>query len=210
MRRSVLYRSSAIMLATLGGSVALMGCGTLPPVGDPSNALARGEIASDQINWPARYRPEEATFFVHNQIEIQAPPEVVWDVLLQAETWPSWYEGASSVKVLTSGDGRLGADAVFSWRTMDLDFTSAVKEFVPPFRLSWESRRDSIKGYHAWLIVPVEGGSKLITDESQHGFLASMQGIFIPNQLHRLHDVWLREIKKKSETRGPLISSLGL
>jgi hypothetical protein len=71
----------------------------------------------------------------------------------------------------------------------------------PRRRLSWESRKTLIQGYHAWLIVPTEKGSKLITDESQHGFLARMQWIFIPSKLRGLHDEWLMKIKEKAEGR---------
>ena len=177
----------------------LTGCGSVPPVGEPSNLLVERELPVDVVNWPAAYTPDGATFFVHNEIEIAAPPQKVWDVLIQAETWPTWYEGAADVKVEGASDGMLREGAIFTWRTMDLDFRSTVKEFKPPYRLSWESRKTLIQGYHAWLIVPTPGGSRLVTDESQHGFLASMQGIFIPSKLRRLHDVWLAEIKKRAE-----------
>jgi uncharacterized protein YndB with AHSA1/START domain len=139
-------------------------------------------------------------FFVHNEIEISAPPQVVWDILVQAEEWPKWYLGALNVKVLRPAGSRLAADGVFAWNTMGLDFESQIKEFVPPFRLSWESSKSSIKGYHAWLFIPTDKGCRVVTDESQHGRLAVAQKIFLPNKLRKLHDVWLGELKKKAET----------
>jgi uncharacterized protein YndB with AHSA1/START domain len=187
---------------------SLSGCYAPPRVGDPSNALAAGPLPPDQINWPEKYRPEDASFFVHNEIEIQAPPEAIWEVIIQAETWPSWYEGASKVKVQGREDGRLAPDAVFTWDTMGLSFTSTIKEFKPPHRLSWESRKSTIQGYHAWLIIPTAAGCKLVTDESQHGFMTWMQKAFVPGKLRRLHDVWLAEIKKKSEAQGGAVSLL--
>lgn len=180
----------------------LGGCATVPPAGTPENPLDLGAgtpIAPDAIRWPARYRPEQATFFVHNEIEIDAPPAVVWDTLVHAESWPDWYEGATNVKVLDSADGRLSGGAAFSWRTMDLDFVSRVMEFEPPYRLSWESRKSTIQGYHAWLLIPTERGTRVVTDESQFGLLASLQGIFLPNKLRRLHDVWLANLKHRAE-----------
>lgn len=155
--------------------------------------------ASYQINWPERYDPENSVFFVHNEIEINASAETVWNIIIQAETWPEWYEGAFSVKVKDSQNGILEDGSYFSWKTMGLNFTSVVKEFVPYERLSWESYRKVIKGYHAWLIIPTPNGVRLITDESQHGFLAYMQKAFQPKKLHRLHDIWLRKIKEKAE-----------
>lgn len=188
-------------------SIALLvvfaaGCAGLEPVGTPGNDFRPpAEVAADEINWPARYEPERATFFVHNQIDIAASPQTVWDVLIEAETWPAWYEGAFDVEVANSADGLLTPDASFTWKTMGFNFTSVTKEWEPPYRLAWESRRGAIQAYHAWLITPIEGGSRLVTDESQFGFLATMQSLFMPNKLRRLHDVWLAAIRDRAEAR---------
>lgn len=177
----------------------LVGCGSIPRAGSPENALARGPVAPERVNWPEQYKPEDAGFFVHNAIDIDASPEVVWSVIIDAETWPSWYEGAENVKVTGGTNGQLAAGSSFTWTTMGLDFTSTVTEFQAPFRLSWESRKSTIKGYHAWLIIPSGTGSRLVTEESQHGLLTVMQKIFVPNKLRRLHDVWLSQVKKRAE-----------
>ncbi len=156
---------------------------------------------SQKINWPENYDPESARFFVHNETDIQASPEVVWSILTNAEAWPEWYHGAKNVVITGDSARRLHPGAVFTWSTMGLDFTSTIKEFDAPYRLCWESRKKSIKGYHAWLIIPTEEGCKLVTDESQYGLLTLMQKSFIPNKLRKLHDTWLMEIKSKAESK---------
>jgi uncharacterized protein YndB with AHSA1/START domain len=158
-----------------------------------------GQTDTYQINWPDKYEPQKAKFFVHNEIFIEASAKEIWDILIQAETWPNWYEGAFNVKVINSNDGKLDSNSVFTWKTMGLNFKSTITEFEPPHRLSWESEKKSIQGYHAWLIIPTENGCRVITDESQHGFLTFLQKVFQPNKLHRLHDIWLMEIKNKAE-----------
>ncbi|MEO1594429.1 MAG: SRPBCC domain-containing protein [Pseudomonadota bacterium] len=185
-----------IRIATVPFLVLLFtGCASL------GEAVTRSNEAPGTINWPADYAPKEADFFVHNRIDINAPPETVWNVIVQAETWPDWYEGAFNVDVKGESEV-LDADALFTWKTMGLNFESRVTEFEPYSRLSWESKRRVIRGYHAWLLVPTETGTTLITDESQHGFLAYMQRIFTPNKLRRLHDVWLAEIKARAESKA--------
>ena len=82
---------------------------------------------------------------------------------------------------------------------MGLNFKSTIKEYEPPHRLSWESTHKRIRGYHAWLIIPTESGSKLVTSEAQHGFMTLPQKVFVPKKLSGLHDEWLAEIKVKSE-----------
>lgn len=156
------------------------------------------------IHWPAEYEPANAKFFVHNEIEIAAQPEVVWNILIQATDWPRWYKGAKNVRPINTQDTLLNASSVFSWETMGLSFVSTIKEFVPNKRLSWESKKKSIQGYHAWLIIPTNTGCKLITDESQHGWLTFFEKLFQPKKLYKLHNVWLAEIKKKAETATAL------
>lgn len=152
-----------------------------------------------EINWPKEYKPENSSFFVHNEIQVNAPAEYIWEILMQAETWPEWYEGAEDVKVINSNDGILRDTSVFTWKTMGLGFESTIEEFIPNERLSWESNKSSIQGYHAWLIIPNENGCRLITDESQRGWLTFFEKIFQPNKLRKLHDIWLAEIKRKAE-----------
>jgi uncharacterized protein YndB with AHSA1/START domain len=162
-------------------------------------AMEAGKPYTEQIRWPQAYQPQQTTFYVHNRIDIHASPERVWNILVAAETWPLWYKGAADVKVLQPDTGILTADAQFTWKTMGLQFTSTVKEFVPYERLSWESRKNSIQGYHAWLIIPTDTGCTLVTDESQLGWLTLLEKTFQPRKLHRLHGIWLEEIKKKAE-----------
>ncbi len=198
------FLTPAILLRLSGLSLTLLLGGCSTPRTAPAMAadpVVSARLPADQINWPAAYAPAEATFFVHNEIEIQAPPAVVWEILIQANQWPDWYVGATHVSVIGAADGRLAAGSRLAWNTMGLRFESEIKEFAPPFRLSWESRKTAIRGYHAWLIIATPQGCRVITDESQHGFLAVMQGIFIPKKLHRLHDIWLAELKKRAEAR---------
>ncbi len=136
---------------------------------------------------------------MHNEIEIQAPPEVVWDILIRAECWPEWYPGATGVKVIYPPGGRLEGGSVFTWNTMDLDLESRVGEFKPPARLAWETRKESIRGYHTWLLVPTGAGCRVVTDEAQQGRLAFAQKVFLTKKLHDLHAVWLRELKRRAE-----------
>jgi len=157
---------------------------------------------SQEIVWPLDYEPSVSKFFVHNEIEINASPEIVWNILINAGEWENYYDGASDLVLSNNTSGFLNESSVFTWKTMGLDFKSTIKEFKPPYRLAWESNKDVIDGYHAWLIIPTENGSKLITSEAQHGFMTLPQKLFVPNKLHGLHDTWLSEIKRIAEEKS--------
>ena len=160
-----------------------------------------GAQTPEKINWPSTYEPSKSKFFVHNEIEINAPPQVIWEILMDAPSWPNWYKGAKNVVLKNSNEATLKADAVFNWQTMGLKFESTIKEFIPYQRLSWESKKKIIQGYHAWLIIPTPSGCKVITEESQNGWLTFLEKTFQRKKLHRLHDAWLAEIKQKAEAK---------
>ncbi len=165
--------------------------------------LALGAISandSDRINWPEAYDPSVSKFYVHNEIEIKASPEKVWPILLDALHWSDWYSGASELRFENSRDSVLHDGAAFYWKTMGLHFRSEIKEFELNRLLAWESKKSSIQGYHVWLIIPTAEGCKVITDESQNGWITFFEKIFQGNKLHRQHDEWLAGLKMKAES----------
>jgi hypothetical protein len=154
----------------------------------------------DTIAWPPAYQPGKSKFYVHNEININAKPAVVWQFLIDAQQWENWYKGAKKVKLADTTHTTLQANAIFRWNTMGMRFTSTIKAFEPHRLLAWESKKKSIQGYHVWLIIPTDSGCKVITDESQNGWLTFFEKTFQPHKLKRLHDIWLTELKKKAES----------
>jgi hypothetical protein len=158
--------------------------------------------ATNLIQWPEEFNPVKSKFYVHNEIEINAKPEIVWNILIDALKWESWYKGAKNVSLIDSTQKFLQANSIIKWETMGQKFTSPIKVFEPNKYLAWESRKKSITGYHAWVIVPTANGCRLITAESQNGFLTFMQKVFLPKKLLKLHDTWVRLIKEKAEKQN--------
>lgn len=157
-------------------------------------------INSETVAWPPEYDPLRSNFYVRNEIEIEASPRVVWGALVDALRWQSWYKGAKNVSLVSQEDTLLDANTTFNWETMGLKFESTVRQYEPYRLLAWESQKKSIRGFHTWLLIPTErGGCKVITEESQNGWLTFFEKIFQPNKLQKLHDIWLTELKNKSE-----------
>ncbi len=188
--------SIMMWLATVFIGISFTGCYSVKKSVDAS------QPNSARIDWPEEYKPEDSRFLVHNEIEIEANPSEVWNILVQANTWENWYRGAEDLQITSGDTTQLSASSIFIWKTMGQYFESSIREFDPPLRLSWESEKKNIRGYHAWLIIPNDSGCTLITSESQHGFLAGMEKIFIPNKLRKLHDEWLLAIKNKAENKN--------
>jgi hypothetical protein len=51
----------------------------------------------EKINWSEEYEPSKSKFYVHNEIEINASPEIVWNILIAALEWENWYERTQSL-----------------------------------------------------------------------------------------------------------------
>ena len=157
------------------------------------------EINSSKINYPAEYDPSNCPVFVRNEIEINASPERVWFWLTNATTWSDWYFNASKMEILDQADNHLLANTKFNWKTFGFSLQSQVKEFVPFERLAWDAKGTGIVAYHAWLIVPTENGCKVITEETQQGWLGRLGKLVLPNRMYDFHQIWLEGLKAKSE-----------
>ncbi len=45
----------------------------------------------NRVNWPERYDPKTSAIYALNDIDVRAPPEVVWKLLVDAENWSSYF-----------------------------------------------------------------------------------------------------------------------
>jgi len=160
------------------------------------------QTANDSIQWPEKYHPSKSRFYVHNEIDINAKPETVWRILIDALQWENWYKGAKNIRFADTSQRFLQSNTVMNWQTMGLTFRSTIKAYEPYRLLAWESVKKSIQGYHVWLIIPTTNGCRVITDESQNGWLTFLEKTFQRNKLKRLHDIWLTELKLKAEQEG--------
>ena len=156
------------------------------------------------VVWRGEFNPEKAKWYVYNEIEINAKPEAVWNILIDAKKWHTFYSGVESpVEFIDPNATTLKSGMAFKMHTMGLRLEAVMKEFVPNERMAWEVRRGSLTAYHAWVIVPTAYGCRLITPEAQNGFLTFLQKIFQPNKLLNLHDHWLQVIKARAEGTTP-------
>lgn len=158
---------------------------------------------SNKINWPGGYKPSEADFFIHTEIDIKASPQVVWDIFIHAAKWPEWHKKTEGIELLNSPNGKLNSSSVFVWSPAG-KFTSTIKEFNPPYNIAWYGESDDKKMtvYNAWMIIPTKEGCKVVSNESQNGPKTKMEKIFAPNMVRKdLHD-WLIRLKGQSEKQS--------
>jgi len=156
-------------------------------------------LRSSDIHWPAGHTPVDADLFAHNELLIDAPCLIVWQHLVQAQTWPEWYANSHNVNLLNSPDGRLHHDTQFSWDTFGVHINSHVHEFVLGTRIGWFGRGTGMDAYHTFLLVKAPAGCRVVTEEVVRGTGAVEFRKNDPNAMHRGHDLWLSSLKHVSE-----------
>ena len=140
---------------------------------------------------------------VRNELEIDAPPEVVWAWLIRAQLWPVWYENAADVTFLSGTPPDLSPGARFRWKTFGVRIESTVQEFVPNERIAWDAHGIGTDAYHAWVIGGTPGGSQVLTEETQHGSLARLAALVMPHRMHKHHQIWLEQLREAARKGLP-------
>jgi hypothetical protein len=149
----------------------------------------------DGVRWPARYAPENAPVHVRNELHMDVAPDVVWAWLVRARLWPTWYSNAANVEYLNSTSPDLVAAAQFRWRTFGVTVESTVLEFVERERIAWDAQGRGVDAYHAWVIRGTPDGCHVLTEETQHGWLARLGDVITPRRMRKYHQVWLEALR---------------
>ena len=170
------------------------------PANEALTFNADGALRSQNIHWPDGFDPEQADLFAHNEIVIHASCEKVFANMADAQAWPSWYPNSQNVKLLNSPDGKLREGTQFSWDTFGLHFESRVHEFVPNSRIGWFGNSATTDGYHTYLLSKTNEGCHVVTEEVVKGPGAVELRKNRPQAMHEGHDLWLSNLKQRSET----------
>lgn len=131
------------------------------------------------------------------EIEIAAPPEVVWDVLTSFEQWPQWNPDVKSV----SFGGLLAPGSEFRWKAGPGTIVSTLEQVEPPWFIRWRGRTMSIKAIHEWRLEPRDGGTRVETEESFSGLLARLFRRQVQKTLDRSLSEGLEHLKREAERR---------
>jgi uncharacterized protein YndB with AHSA1/START domain len=162
------------------------------------------------ILWPKRFDPSLAPkgALVHacNEVVVSASPELIWAWLIRAPLWPCWYPNSKNVRIregVSTID--LGLHSRFTWKTFNVPLHSEVVEFEPLERIAWSGLGIGVDVHHAWLIEPVSSGTRVLTEETQYGWLARLGHWALPQNMHEKHQMWLVQLGHMAQGGPPPI-----
>ena len=150
------------------------------------------------VKWHDHYEPRNCPIHVRNELDMAAPPERVWAWLIRTPLWPAWYFNSSNVKIISGIDQDLREGSRFHWKTFGVSLVSTVREYVPNERIAWDARAFGVDAYHAWVLRPSARGCHVLTEETQHGLIARLGKLFMPNRMYKYHQLWLEALAGKA------------
>jgi hypothetical protein len=157
------------------------------------------QIPNPRIVWPQQHRPDVSTVFAQNAIEVAAPPDRVWALLVDCVAWPSWYKQCSDVSILRGGPA-LSANSQFRFKTLGLYFEPVVEVYEQARMLVWSAKGPAgTSGAHAWLIEPTPIGCRVVTEEAQRGLMLLLVRGRTRKALLSAHEDWLQSLKSLAE-----------
>jgi hypothetical protein len=133
-----------------------------------------------------------------NEVEIEASPEVVWDVLTTFEAWSSWNPEVKSM----SFQGELEPGSEFRWKAGPAKIVSTLQRVEAPRAIEWTGRTMGIKAFHTWRLEPRNGKTFVRTEESFDGLLARLLRGSLQKTLDKSLEEGLQHLKAEAERRA--------
>lgn len=158
------------------------------------------------VIWPEQYDPKISAIYALNDIDVNAPPEVVWKLLVDARNWASHFPAEDQVK-FPNGERELALGTEFTRVTIGFQMYPVVTEYVPNRRLAWsttvEGDNTGSTAYHGWVITPTETGCHVLSEETQQGpFFLEELGRKHPGGLYSYHQDWVEGLAHAAEARA--------
>lgn len=141
---------------------------------------------------------ENAPVKSRNQMEINAPIEIVWNTLTDINNWPKWQKSVTEVKL----NGRTEAGSSFEWKSDGLSFKSKIHTSKPHTEFGWTGTTIGASAIHNWTFVEKDTNTTIvIIEESLQGVLPKLFSGYFQKKLDSGVLKNLIELKDASEKK---------
>jgi uncharacterized protein YndB with AHSA1/START domain len=133
-------------------------------------------------------------------IDIDAPVERVWDVLMDVERWPDWSPTMTTVKRLESGMFRPGSSARVKQPRLP-EAIWRVSVMVPQKSFTWSTRSRGVTTVARHIVAErEEGGTRVGGEIDQTGPLSLLARVFFSGLTKRYLEQEAQGLKQRCET----------
>jgi len=139
---------------------------------------------------------------IERTVNINAPPERVWAVMLDVERWPEWTESMQRVERLDGGEFGVGSKAKLRIRRSPSANVWTVTELTPGKSFTWETTSGGVKGVASHVIEPDGNGSKVTLTVTLSGLVATILSPIIAGQSRNNVDMEAEGLKRRCDGDG--------
>jgi len=132
------------------------------------------------------------------EIEVEARPEIVWDVLTAIDEWAQWNPDIEEISM----EGELSEGTRFRWKSGSASITSTLRVVQPHREVAWTGKALGLDAIHVYRLQPLNGGTTVTTEESWSGWVARLFRKRMQATLERAMEAGLENLKIEAERRA--------
>jgi uncharacterized membrane protein len=136
-------------------------------------------------------------------IDIDAPPERVWAVLIDVERWPQWTESITSIEKLSRKAIGKGSEVRIKQPRLR-PLVWQVTDFEPNKAFDWEALSPGMKAVAEHHIEPLGEGSRVTLFVEQTGVFATVFGGLVKELTARYLEMEAQGLKRRVESGQPV------
>lgn len=130
------------------------------------------------------------------EVEVDASPGRVWQLVSQVERWPGWHVGVRYAALR----GELAPGTLMQWRADGMRITSYVQEVEVERRFGFTLKTMGASGYFRWSLEPLPHGGTLVrSEEIWDGLGVRFLRRTLRKTLRRSRTNWLEALRDQVE-----------
>jgi hypothetical protein len=142
-----------------------------------------------------------APVVVSTAVDVVAPAEVVWRVLVDIEQWPAWNRAVASVSI----KARVEPGTEFAWKAGPGTIHSTLLQVEQPRFIAWSGRTLGLRALHVFALTAHGEYTSVRTEESYSGLIARLFRVPLRRSLSRALAEGLDDLKREAERSATLI-----
>ena len=135
---------------------------------------------------------------LEHSVEIDAPSERVWEVLIDVERWPEWTQSMTRVERLGGGPFGLGSKARIKQPRFP-EMTWTVCRFEEGRCFEWEARSGGVSTVAGHAVEAQEGASRVTLRIRQRGLLVPLLSALTGRLTRRYVEMEAEGLKRGAE-----------
>jgi uncharacterized protein YndB with AHSA1/START domain len=138
-----------------------------------------------------------ASFVVHREVDIAAILDVVWDIQVRVNDWPTWQPGIEYAAL----DETLSVGSQFYWTGGSLTLSATVDDLAEGERLVWRASDNVVAGVYEWTFEPSGRGTHVTATELLEHTQMVDDAAHSQAAIDEFLALWLANLKAEAEAR---------